>query len=166
MSYEAKMLKKLKMPNRTDVGEELLKTLFKNNGVIKEFASGEEIVDEITNIFNLKESQRTAYLETVYRKENRVKKSMLWHRLLFRAADYLSKEKLVSRPTQTFNLTNRREWMLTEKGFDEALRVLNIPIQNKYSLSTKSYEVQKIVKKIISNSRPKNFSPFDKRKKL
>jgi hypothetical protein len=33
---------------------------------------------------SLNQEQRTAYLETIYKKENRVKKSFLWHRLLFR----------------------------------------------------------------------------------
>lgn len=166
MSYEAKMLQELKMPNKIEVGQALLKTLFMHNGVIKEFATGEQIVDEIANIFSLSENQRVAYLETIYRKENRVKKSMLWHRLLFRAADYLSKEKLVSRPTQTVLLTDKREWMLTEKGFDEALKLLKVPLQTKDSLSTKSYEVQKIVKKIINTPRPKEFDPFDTEKKV
>lgn len=37
MSYEGKMLLKLKMPPRKEVEEALLKSLFKHNGVIKEF---------------------------------------------------------------------------------------------------------------------------------
>jgi len=91
MSYEGKMLKELNMPLRKEVEQALLKALFRHNGVIKEFGSGEEIVDEIADDFKLNEEQRTTFLETVYRKENRVKKSLLWHRLLFRAADSLSK---------------------------------------------------------------------------
>src|SRR5215210_419044 len=121
------MLEDLRMPARKDVENALLKALFKHNGVIKEFGAGEEIVEEIANYFGLNEDQRRAYLETVYRKENRVKNTSLWHRLLFRAADSLAKEKLVSRPTQTLHLTNKREWMLTEKGFDKALAILKIP---------------------------------------
>ena len=166
MSYEGKMLDEFGMPNRLDVEQALLITLFKHNGTIKEFGSGEEIVDEIANNFGLSENQRTAYLQTTYRKENRIKKSLLWHRLLFRAADSLAKEKLVSRPTSTQRLTNKKEWMLTEEGFDRALNLLNIPKAQKEFLPTKSFEVQKVVKKIIETTRPENYIPFDKEKKV
>ena len=165
MSYEGKMLEQLKMPSRQNVEKALLKSLFKHNGVIKEFGSGEEIVNEIANDFYLSEEQRNSFLETIYKKENRVKRSSLWHRLLFRAADSLAKEKLISRPTQTIQLTNKKEWMLTEEGFDEALQLLNIPISQKEFLSTKSFEVQKIVKKLIDSPCPENYNPFDKEKK-
>lgn len=165
MSYEREMLEQLKMPSRQEVEQALLESLFNHNGVIKEFGAGEEIVDEISDKFELSEAQRQAYLETVYRKENRVKRSSLWHRLLFRAADSLAKEKLVSRPTQTVQLTDRREWMLTERGFDEALKLLNISEARKYSLTTKSFEVQKIVKKLTKTPRPTNYDPFDKSKR-
>ena len=56
MSYEGKMLADYKMPTRKEVEQALLKTLFKHNGVVKEFAKGEEIVDEIANEFMLNES--------------------------------------------------------------------------------------------------------------
>lgn len=165
MSYERKMLEELEMPPRKEVEEALIKTLFRHNGVIKDFSSGQEIVDEIANDFNLDEKQRTAFLETIYRKENRIKKSSLWHRLLFRAADALAKRNLVSRPTATIRITNKKEWMLTEKGIDESLKLLKIPQANKDFLLTKSYEVQKIVRKISKTPRPKNYNPFDKTKK-
>lgn len=163
MSYEGKMLEELRMPTRQEVEHALLRTLFEHNGVIKEFGSGEEIVHELANEFALDQNQRRAILETVYRKENRVKTSLLWHRLLFRAADSLAKEKLVSRPTSTFQLTNKREWMLTEAGFDRALKLLNIPADQKSSLPTKSFEVQKIVKKLTETPRPERYDPFDKK---
>lgn len=166
MSYEGKMLKELNMPLRKEVEQALLKALFRHNGVIKEFGSGEEIVDEIADDFKLNEEQRTTFLETVYRKENRVKKSLLWHRLLFRAADSLSKEKLISRPSQSMKLTSKREWMLTEIGFDKALRILNIPVANKEFLPIKSYEVQKIVKKLNETNRPESYDPIDKKKNI
>ncbi len=166
MSYEGKMLEDLKMPTRKEVEDALLKSLFKHNGVIKEFGAGEEIVEEIAADFNLNEKQRNAFLETIYRKENRLKKSSLWHRLLFRAADTLAKEELVSRPTKTIQLTNKREWMLTEEGYDKALKILGIPITQKEILTVKSYEVQKIVKKLIETPRPENYNPFDKEKKI
>jgi len=51
MSYEGKMLHDLKMPSRKEVKHALLISLFKHNGVIKEFGAGEEIVDEIANEF-------------------------------------------------------------------------------------------------------------------
>lgn len=118
MSYESKMFEQFAMPTRKEVEQALLHALLKHGGVIKEFGVGQEIVDEIAKDFGLNEHQRSAFLQTVYRKENRVKKSLLWHRLLFRAADSLAREKLVSRPTQTFHLTNKKEWMLTEKSLD------------------------------------------------
>ena len=161
MSYESQMLAELAMPAKSEVENALIKVLFKHNGVIKEFGSGQEIVDEIADEFNLDENQRSAYLKTVYRKENRIKRSYLWHRLLFRAADSLAKEKLVSRPTSTFNLTNKKEWMLTEDGYDKALKILNIPLSQKYFLPTKSYEVEKIVKKLTESRRPENYNPVD-----
>jgi predicted restriction endonuclease len=166
MSYEGKMLEQLAMPTRRQVEQALLQALLKHGGAIREFGSGQEIVDEIADAFELNEQQRSAFLETVYRKENRVKKSLLWHRLFFRAADSLAKENLVSRPTQTVQLTQRKEWLLTEKGFDEALTLSNIPITKKNSLPTKSYEVQKIVKKLNESPRPENYNPFDKERKV
>jgi hypothetical protein len=164
MSYESKMLEDLRMPTRREVEQALLKSLFNNNGVIKEFSTSEEIVEEIADDFDLNEEQRTAYLETVYRKENRVKKSYLWHRLLFRAADSLAKEKLVSRPTQTALLTNKKEWMLTESGYDQILKILHLPSTQKEILPIKSYEVQKIVKKIYARERQENYNPFENKK--
>lgn len=166
MSYEGKTLEELRMPTRNEVEKSLLKALFRHSGVITEFSSSENIVDELANEFELNEKQRTTYLETIYHKENRVKRSLLWHRLLFRAADSLAKEKLVSRPTQTIKLTNRKEWMLTEKGFDKALKLLNIPMTQKDILATKSFEVQKIIKKLIKIKRPQNYNPFDNKKKV
>jgi HNH endonuclease len=166
MSYESKMLEQFAMPTRKKVEQTLLRVLLKHGGVIKEFGSAEQIVDEIADEFELSERQRSACLETIYRKENRLKKSLLWHRLLFRAADSLAKQNLASRPTQTLRLTQKREWMLTEKGFDEALRLSNIPIARKDSLPIKSYEVQKIVKKLIESPKIKDYDPFDKNKKI
>lgn len=160
------MLKEYEMPTRNEVEEALLITLFNHNGTIKEFASGEEIVNEIANKFSLNENQRKVALERIYRKENRIVKTPLWHRLLYRAADSLAKEKLVTRPTTTFHLTNKKEWMLTEDGFDKVLNLQNIPAIQKEFLPTKSYEVQKIAKKLIETSRPKNYNPFDRGKKV
>ncbi|MGA2092922.1 MAG: HNH endonuclease [Sedimentisphaerales bacterium] len=166
MSYESKMLEQFNMPTRHKVEQALLQALFKHGGTIKEFGPGQEIVDEIANDFGLNEPQRSAFLQTIYRKENRPKRAYLWHRLLFRAADSLAKEKLVSNPKHTLQLTNKKEWMLTEKGFDEALKLSNIPIIRKNFLPTKSYEVQKVVKKLIESPRPENYNPVDKEKKI
>jgi HNH endonuclease len=166
MSYEGKMLQEMKMPVRKKVEEALLFALFKHSGVITEFASGEEIVNEIADDFSLNEEQKTVELERIYRKENRIVKTPLWHRLLYRAADALAKEKFVSRPSQTLKLTNKREWMLTEKGFDKVLGLLNIPTTQKEFLPTKSYEVQKVIKKLNETQRPKDYNPFDKKKKV
>lgn len=164
MSYESEMLEKFSMPPRKEVKQAILQSLFKHAGVIKEFSSDEEIVNEIGNDFGLSDRQRSAYLESIYRKENRVKRSNLWHRLLYRAADSLAKDNMVSRPSKTFELTNEKEWMLTEKGLDEVLELLQIPIEQKDFLLTKSYEVQKIVKKLNKTSRPQNYNPIQRRK--
>lgn len=153
------------MPARKEVEEALLKTLIKHNGTIKEFASGEEIVNELADLFSLDEEQRSAVLERIYRKENRVVKTPLWHRLLYRAADSLAKDKFVTRPTTTIHLTNNREWMLTEKGYDTGLNLLKIPSTQKDILPIKSYEVQKLVNKIKSSPRPEKYDPFENQRK-
>jgi hypothetical protein len=165
MSYESRMLAELAMPAREQVQRALLCTLLKHGGVVKEFAAGEEVVDELAEEFHLNSAQRTAALETVYRKENRPKKTLLWHRLLFRAADALASDGLVSRPTQTSRLTGKRGWMLTERGFDEALRILDVPPTEKDLLPIKSYEVQKVVNKLLEAPRPENYQPFDRTRK-
>jgi hypothetical protein len=165
MSYESKMLAEFAMPARGQVQRALLHTLLKHGGVVKEFATGEDIVRELANRFNLNPAQRKAALETIYRKENRPKKTLLWHRLLFRAADALASDGLVSRPTQTSRLTGKREWMLTERGFDEALRVSDVPTTEKDSLPIKSYEVQKVVNKLLEAPRPENYQPLDRTRK-
>lgn len=164
LSYEASMLKQFKMPDRKAVEKALIIFLFNNSGAVREFSANEEIVEEIAEHFSLNEQQKEAYLETIYKKENRVKKSFLWHRLLFRAADNLAKERLVSRPSDTFVLTKRREWMLTEKGFDFAAKLLTIPIAKKEVLPTKSYEVQKVINRLKNSKKPNIYDPFDKNK--
>jgi len=164
MSYEGKMLSDLKMPTRQEVELALLKTLFKHNGVVKEFNSNEEIVNELAIEFNLNEEQRNAVLERIYHKENRIVKSPLWHRLLFRAADNLAKLDYITKPSATFQLTNKKEWMLTEFGYDKVLEILKIPIVEKENLKVISYEVQTIAKKLKEQVRPEVYNPFDDNK--
>ncbi len=94
------------------------------------------------------------------KKENRIKRSSLWNRLLFRAADSLAKEKLISRPTHTVKLTGQKEWMLTEAGFDAALNLMKIPVDQKDELPIKSVEIQEIVNKIIDSPAPKDYIPI------
>lgn len=77
MSYESKMLEQLAMPTRKQVERVLLRTLFKHGGAIKEFGVGQDVVIEMADAFGLNPVQRSAFLETIYRKENRVKKSFL-----------------------------------------------------------------------------------------
>lgn len=166
MSYESRMLEQLAMPTRAQVRRALLRSLLKHGGVVKEFAAGEEVVDELAVQFQLNATQRSAALETTYRKENRLKKTLLWHRLLFRAADALALDGLVSRPTQTSRLTGKREWMLTERGFDQALRAADIPPAEKEALPIKSYEVQKVVNKLLDAPRPENYHPFDRTRRV
>jgi hypothetical protein len=74
MSYESRMLADLAMPSRGNVQRALLRTLLRHGGVVKEFAAGEEVVGELADQFQLNSAQRTAALETVYRKENRLRK--------------------------------------------------------------------------------------------
>jgi hypothetical protein len=164
LSYEGAMLKQLAMPTRQQVEEVLLRALLMHGGVVREFSAGQGIVRELADECALNELQRSAFLETIYRKENRLKRSLLWHRLLFRAADSLAKQNLVTRPTQTVRLTNKREWMLTERGLDQALALCNIPASEKDELPTKSFEVQKIVKKLFEASVRDDYNPFDKKK--
>lgn len=166
MSYESNMYERYNMPTRQQVEHALLRALFRHGGTLKEFGAGQEIVDEIANNFGLSAEQRNAFLETIYRKENRIKKSLLWHRLLFRAADSLAKTKMVSRPSKTLQITNKKEWMLTEKGFDETLKLEKIPIKQKDRFQIKSYEVQKIVKAMIKAPRPDNYNPFTNLKNI
>ena len=165
MSYEGEMLKKMLMPLKTEVEKELLKTLFRHNGVVKEFSTGEEIVNEIADTFLLNEAQRIIPLERIYRKENRIVKTPLWHRLLFRAADSLANNHLIIKPTIAQKLTSKKEWMLTEKGFDKALELLNIPIEKKDFLPIKSYEVEKEKKRLTEKSAPDNYDPIGTKKK-
>jgi len=165
-SYEGTMLRQLAMPTREQVAQALLRALLRHGGVIKEFGQGEIIVDELADECQLNGAQRSAFLETVYRKQNRTKRSLLWHRLLFRAADFLAKVNLVTRPTQTVRLTGSREWMLTEKGFDEALALSNISATLKEYLPTKSFEVEKVVARLSASSAPKNYDPVDANKKI
>jgi len=166
MSYEGEMLQALMMPVRQKVEQSLLTALFRHDGVIEEFGAGQPIVDEIADEFKLNQTQRSAVLETIYRKENRVKNAVLWHRLLFRAADSLAGDGLISRPTATLKITGKKEWMLTESGFDKTLRILKIPSKHKNSLLTKSFEVQKFVKQMIEAARPESYDPCDNSKKL
>ena len=165
MSYEGDMLERLRMPDKTDVAQAVLRSLFYHNGTIKAFTDNEDIVVEIANEFELNEEQRTAELETVYRKENRIKKANLWNRLLFRAADVLAVKQLVSRPSDTAKLTGNKEWMLTELGYDTVLKQLHMPKEQKENLPVRSYEVQKIVKTITAKPCPKSYSPIEQQKK-
>lgn len=164
MSYEGKMRDEYKMPSNDEIEDALLISLLNHSGTIKEFASGEEIVDEIADYFHLNESQRTAVLERIYRKDNRIVKSPLWHRLLYRAANSLANKRLVSNPSNTFNLTNKKEWMLTESGFDTALKLLRIPKEQKEILPVRSYEVQKVVNKLIETPRQINYYPLEEKR--
>lgn len=166
MSYEKKMLIDYNMPTKHKVKKILLKKLLQHNGTIKEFNTREEIVAEIADEFELTARQRNAYLETIYKKENRVKKSNLWNRLLFRAADTLANEKMVIRPTETLRLTNKKEWMLTEDGIEYALKLSKSPDGEKEKIHLKSFELQKLVKKMGNTPRPKEYNPMNKQKSL
>ena len=55
MSYEGEMLERFAMPTQKAVEQTLLRALLKHGGIIKEFASGQDIVDELANEFQLNE---------------------------------------------------------------------------------------------------------------
>ena len=154
------------MPSKAAVETRVLRALLRHRGILKEFAKDADIVNELADEFALNQQQRTATLERIYRKENRTVQSLLWLRLLFRAADTLAKLGLVSRPTATFKLSGKREWMLTEKGFDEALELEGKQDLNKENLGVRSFEVQKVVKTLISTPRPDTYDPIARDKKL
>jgi len=141
-------------------------SLFKHNGFVKEFGSGnQDFVNELADVLSLSNQQRSFLMQTIVRKEGRIKTFPAWHRLLFRAADIAAKEKLLAHPKDTFKLTGRREWMLTEKGIDEALRLSKIPIKQKQELPVLTYEVQKIKEKLEKAKRIDNYNPVDTSKK-
>jgi hypothetical protein len=53
MSYESRMLAEFAMPARSKVQGALLRTLLKHGGVVKEFATGEEVVGQLADQFQL-----------------------------------------------------------------------------------------------------------------
>lgn len=162
MSYESKVFKELSLPTREEVVHILLKTLLKHNGHVKEFGAGnQEFVDELADSLGLSESQRSFRMQTIVRKEGRLKTFPAWHRLLFRAADKAARQRLLAHPSETLKLTGRREWMLTEKGIDEALCLSRIPITRKQELPVVTYEVQRIKDRLEKAERIKNYNPVD-----
>jgi hypothetical protein len=166
LSYESKVFKELSLPNRDEVIHVLLTSFFKHNGRVKEFGAGnQEFVDELADSLQLSHGQRSFLMQTVVRKEGRIKTFPAWHRLLFRAADSAAKEKLLTHPKDTLKLTGKREWMLTEKGIDAALRLLRIPIAEKQDLAVVTVEVEKIGESIVNAERIKDYNPIDVHKK-
>ena len=55
--------------------------------------------------------------------------------------------------------------MLTEEGFDKALKLMNISENQKEFLSTRSFEAQKIAKKLVEATRPVDYNPFNREKR-
>lgn len=166
MSYESKTFKELSLPSRDEVIKLLLTSLLKHNGRVKEFGSGDqEFADQLADSIGLSDKQRNFQMQTIVRKEGRLKTFPAWNRLLFRAADIAAKQKLLARPKDTLRLTGNREWMLTERGIDEALRIAKIPIVRKRELPVNTYEVQKIQTKLEKAVRVKNYNPVDVSKK-
>lgn len=166
MSYERKVFKELSLPKREEVIHVLLMSLLKHGGSVKEFGSGnKEFANELADLLSLSTQQRSFLMQTIVKKEGRIKTFPAWHRLLFRAADIAAKQKLLSHPKDTLRLTGRREWMLTEKGIDEALHLSKIPIASKQDLPVVTYEVQKIKNSLEKAERIKNYNPVDTNKK-
>jgi hypothetical protein len=166
MSYESRIFRELSLPNKENVMKVLLSALFKCGGTVKEFGSGDqEFTDEIADAIELTNQQRKKTMQTLVRKGNRIKRFPAWNRLLFRAADTAAKKGLLSRPSATEKLTGKREWMLTERGIDHALHLMNIPLNQKMTLPTKTYEVQKMKNKLIRAEKPEYYDPIDSGKK-
>lgn len=166
MSYESKMFETLAFPRREKVIKILLSNILKNGGTLKAFGSDEqEFSDEIADQLGLTDTQRKTIMQTLVRKENRIKKFPAWHRLLYRSAAHAAKLGLISHPLETVELTGRREWMLTEKGIDYALRMSGISIKQKDILSVRTFEVQKVKNKIEHAPRVENYNPVDPTKK-
>lgn len=166
MSYESKIFKELSLPSRDEVTRLLLTSLLRHNGRVKEFGSGDqEFADQLADSIGLSDKQRTFLMQTIVRKEGRLKTFPAWNRLVFRAADMAAKQKLLARPKDTLRLTGNREWMLTEKGIDEALRISKIPVIQKQELPVATYEVQKIQRKLEDAKRSEDYNPVDTSKK-
>ncbi|MCL5266607.1 MAG: HNH endonuclease [Bacteroidetes bacterium] len=104
-------------------------------------------------------------MSTIVRKEQRLKTFPAWHRLLFRSADIASKDGLLSHPKDTVRLLGARQWMLTERGIDKALKLSGIPIEQKSELPVVTYEVERVKKEIEAGKRQKDYDPIDNRKK-
>jgi len=133
---------------------------------VKEFGSGDQgFADEIANLLDLSVAQRTFQMETIVHKEGRLKRFPAWNRLLFRAADFAAKQGFLARPKETLRLTGIREWMLTERGIDQALNILRVPVVRKQELPIVTYEVQRIKNKLEKAERLKNYNPVDSAKK-
>ncbi|MFH0991619.1 MAG: HNH endonuclease [bacterium] len=162
MSYERKVFSELGLPSRDKVLKLLLTSLLNHKGVIKEFGSGnQEFVNELADSLLLSKKQRSFLMKTIVRKEGRLKTFPAWHRLLFRAADMAAKQKLLIHPKDTLKITGHREWMLTEKGIDEALRISKIPVNLKQDLPVITYEVLKEKNKLEKAERIANYNPID-----
>jgi putative restriction endonuclease len=56
--------------------------------------------------------------------------------------------------------------MLTERGIDQALKILRVPVVRKQDLPVVTYEVQRIKNKLENAERTKNYIPVDTHKKL
>jgi putative restriction endonuclease len=54
--------------------------------------------------------------------------------------------------------------MLTENGYDTALNLLHIPKEQKEVLLIRSYEVQKVVNKLIETPRPTDYHPIEEKR--
>jgi len=167
MSYESRTFEQLALPRKEKVIHAMLSGLLRHNGVVSEFGSGnQKFSDEVADELGLTANQRSGLMQTIVRKEGRTKTFPAWHRLLYRAAAQAANQGFLSHPSQTFKLTQKKEWMLTERGFDHALKLSEIPLTEKSNLPIKSYEVQKIINKMKQLERKEDYDPIDNSKKV
>ena len=137
----------------------LLITLFHHGGSVKKLIPDDIIIKELQKTFELSDVQKLAVLETWYAKESRPIRINLWTRLLYRAASQLDKEGLLSKPTDTKRLTGKREWLLTEQGFAEAVNHLSS--DDTSALPITSVEVEQEVKLLSAQSPDAGYSPIN-----
>lgn len=162
MSYESHVFRELRLPSQELVMRTLLVDILSNDGVTREFGSGnKEFCDKVADDLKLTAEQRTFQMQTTVRKEDRIKKFPAWHRMLYRAAARAARKGLLSHPSDTIKLTSKREWMLTEKGINETLKFLKVPLVQKESLLVKTFEVEREKARIENARRVENYNPID-----
>lgn len=149
------------MPDRAEVAKALLHAIFRHGGEVEAFGDNERFVTELADEFDLDQEQRTAKLE--YESQGQIHYRDLWHRLLFRAGEFLVRKQQVMRPPKIKN--KRQGWILMETGRDAVIRQLNLSRKQEDLLSVRTYEIRKILNSIAEQPYPQAYDPTDQKKK-